>query len=221
MPCILTGILCRRPARPAVATPQGAATPFRADGGHRRLARGNAPQGAAPLSRHSPTAPLPGEPLGEAAVRKASPARGGVTEGDGGVHCRFAPQVSCKPRQNPALCFAGDDLRAKSRHFVPVALRNAACGRQCLHRPGKPAMPQTPSGGRKRPPYIAAARGWQCINASLPPGPLAGRWDHRSLRGGAVLHNRHPPTMPVVPGSAACLPCIVGRAFTPAGRALR
>ena len=94
MPCILTGILCRRPARPAVAAPQGAATPVRADGGHRRLARGNAPQGAAPLSRHSPTAPLPGEPLGEAAVRKASPARGGVTEGDGGVHCRASLPVS-------------------------------------------------------------------------------------------------------------------------------
>ena len=121
-------------------------------------------QGAAPLSRLTPPAPLAGEPFRRQAFDKASPARGGVTEGDGGVHCRFAPQVSCKPRQNPALCFVGGDLRAKSRHFVPVALRNAAF-----------AMPQTPSGGRKRPPYIAAASGWQCINASLPPGLLAGR----------------------------------------------
>ena len=28
---------------------------------------------------------------------------------DGGVHCRFAPQVSCKARQGFALCFVGDD----------------------------------------------------------------------------------------------------------------
>ena len=99
--------------RPAVAAPQGAATPVRADGGHRRLARGNAPQGAAPLSRYSPTAPLPGEPLGEAAARKASPARGGVTEGDGGVHCRASLPVSfagCPqgppwlPRKTPHPC---------------------------------------------------------------------------------------------------------------------
>ena len=122
--------------------------------------------------------------------------------------------------------------------------------------PENHAMSQTPSGGRKRPPYIAAARGWQCINASLPPGPLAGRWDHRSLRRrcgqpGAqqrsrfsrpfalhcgrervISHKRWPTTRPAggpmrssapaqggfaVSGSAARLPCIVGRAFTPAG----
>ena len=55
---------------------------------------------------------------------------------------------------------------------------------RCLHRPGNPAMPQTPCGGRDRPPYIAAASGWQCINASLPPGPPEGRCLHRSLRRG-------------------------------------
>ena len=79
-----------------------------------------AEQDAAPLSRLTPTAPLTGEP-GWQALDKASPARGGVTEGDEGVHCRFASEISCKPRQNPALCFAGDDLRAKSRHFVLCA----------------------------------------------------------------------------------------------------
>ena len=35
---------------------------------------------------------------------------------------------------------------------------------------------------------------------------------------GAALHNRHPPAMPAVPDSAARLPYIVGRAFTPAGK---
>ena len=55
-----------------------------------------------------------------------------------GVHCRLAAEIPCKARQNPALCFVGDDLRAKSRHFVPAALRNAACGRQCSHRPAEP-----------------------------------------------------------------------------------
>ena len=64
-------------------------------------------QDAAPLSRLTPTAPLTGEPSGGQAFDKASPARGGVTEGGGGVHCRFASEISCKPRQNPALCFVG------------------------------------------------------------------------------------------------------------------
>ena len=56
---------------------------------------------------------------------------------EGGI-AALRRRYSCKARQNPALCFAGDDLRAKSRHFVPAALRNAACGRQCLHRPAEP-----------------------------------------------------------------------------------
>ena len=43
----------------------------------------------------------------------------------------------------------------------------------------KPAMPQTPSGGRKRPPYIAAGSGRQRISTSLPPGPPVGRCLHR------------------------------------------
>ena len=93
---------------------------------------------------------------------------------DGGVHCRFAPQVSCNPRQGFALCFAGtiSALRAGTSRF---ALRNAACGRQCLHRPGNPAMPQTPGGGRNRPPCIAAGSRRRQIRASLPPGPPTGR----------------------------------------------
>ena len=78
-------------------------------------------QGTAPLSRLTPPAPLTGEPFRRQAFDKASPARGGVTEGDGGVHCHFASEISCKPRQNPALCFVGDDLRAKGRHFVLCA----------------------------------------------------------------------------------------------------
>ena len=41
-------------------------------------------------------------------------------------------------------------LRAGTSYFV---LRNVACGRQCSHRPAGFAVPQTPSGGRERPPY--------------------------------------------------------------------
>ena len=134
-------------------------TPVRADGGHRRLARGNAPQGAAPLSRHLPTAPLPGEPLGEAAVRKASPARGGVTEGDGGVHCRAALPVSFAgcPQGPPWLprkalrpgSFAGNaPIRGQGPHLnfsflisnsrktaVPGPRRKARPGRFVISRP--------------------------------------------------------------------------------------
>src|SRR5699024_12672099 len=37
---------------------------------------------------------------------------------DGGVHCRFAPQVSCNPWQGLVLCFVGDDAC-----IVPETLR--------------------------------------------------------------------------------------------------
>ena len=144
-------------------------------------------QGAAPLSRLTPPAPLAGEPFRRQAFDKASPARGGVTEGDGGVHCRFAPQVSCKPRQNPALCFVGGDLRAKSRHFVPVALRNAACGRQCLHRPGKPCDAANPK-RRAKTPALHCGREWVAMHKRQPSarpvgGPMGSSASAR--RGGA------------------------------------
>ena len=73
----------------------------------------------------------------------------------------------CKARQNPALCFVGDDLRAKSRHFVLCAPKHRPAGGQCPHRPGNPAMAQTPSGGRKRPPCKASGTG--CGPASASP----------------------------------------------------
>ena len=37
---------------------------------------------------------------------------------DGGVHCRLAAEISCKTRQNLALCFVGDDAC-----IVPETLR--------------------------------------------------------------------------------------------------
>ena len=71
------------------------------------------------------------------------------------------------------------------------------------------------SGGRERPPYIAAGIGRQRINGSPQPGLPAGR-----CRGAAAGQRGKPPdagTPPAVPGSITLLPCIVGRAFTPAG----
>ena len=110
-------------------------------------------QGTAPLSRLTPTAPLAGEPF-RRQFPKASPARGG---GCAARHRRRGALPPCatgilQPPAGPCPASVGDDLRAKSRHFVPVALRNAACGRQCSHRPANPAMPQTPGGGRSRSP---------------------------------------------------------------------
>ena len=60
------------------------------------------------------------------------------------------------------------------------------------------------TGGRR-------GRGWP------PPGWAAGRCEHRPLRRGTALHDCHPPAMPAVHGCAARLPCIVGRAISPAG----
>ena len=55
---------------------------------------------------------------------------------------------------------------------------------RCSHRPATPAIPQTPSGGRNRPPYKAAGSGRQRTNVSHPPSPPAGRCNHRPLRRG-------------------------------------
>ena len=97
---------------------------------------------------------------------------------DGGVHCRFATEISCKPRQGLAPASVGDDAR-----IVPEALRR--------RRP--------PCGGRDRPPYIAAGNGRQQIHVRFPPVPPAGRCKHRPLRRGVTLHDCHPPAMPAAP----------------------
>ena len=57
----------------------------------------------------------------QTAVSQKPPLQGEVAAPQGaagGVHCRFAAEVSCKAGQSLALCSAGDDLRAKSQHFV-------------------------------------------------------------------------------------------------------
>ena len=103
------------------------------------------------------------------------------------MHCHFASEISCKPRQNPALCFVGDDLHAKSRHFVPVALRNVACGRQCLHRPGKPCDAANPK-RRAKTPALHCGREWVAMHKRQPSArPVGGpmRSSAPAQRGGA------------------------------------
>ena len=58
-------------------------------------------------------------------------------------------------------------LRAGTSYF---ALRNAACGRQCLHRPGSHAAPQGSAAARKD---IGKAR-CGTPQSALPPAPLTG-----------------------------------------------
>ena len=124
-------------------------------GGLRRPGRVLAGLGAAPLSRPTPTAPLTGEPF-----RRQSP-----------------KSLPCKGRwmrrkAQTEGCIAALSYRYPSKPGRP--LPRIRRGR-CLHRPGSPAMPQTPCGGRNRPPYIAAGSGRQQIRARHPPGPPAGR----------------------------------------------
>ena len=90
---------------------------------------------------------------------------------------------------------------------------------RCLYRPENPAIPQGLRGGRERPPYIAVGNGRRRGSGSPPPSLTAGRCEHRPLRRGTALHDCHPPAMPAVHGCAARLPCIVGRAISPAGEA--
>ena len=105
----------------------------------------------------------------------------------------------------PCPASVGDDLRAKSRHFVPVAFRNAACGRQCSHRPANPAMPQPPSGGRNRPPYKAPASGRRhkkrqpfAIPAGGPMQASAPTQRGDTSRLSSARHACCPPVMPPV-----------------------
>ena len=151
-------------------------------------------QGTAPLSRLTPPAPLTGEPSGWQVLYKASPARGcGVErrlrrrkrDGAGAAvaerKCASAHAARCGHRKPDGGCA----VRRRRRGALPLCptgiLQSPArpCpmfrrGR-CLHRPGNLAMPQVPGGGRNRPPYIAAGAWRQRINASLLPGPPAGR----------------------------------------------
>ena len=154
-------------------------------------------QGTAPLSRLCRQLPLQGSLLG-GSFSKASPVRGcGVErrlrrrkrDGAGltvAEHKRASARaVRCGHRKPDGGCA----VRRRRRGALPLCptgiLQNPAgpCPRirrgRCLHRPGNLAMPQTPGGGRNRPPYIAAGRGEQHISAGLPPDPPAGRCKHR------------------------------------------
>ena len=157
----------------------------------------------------------------------------------------------------PCPASAGDDLRAKSRHFVPVALRNVACGRQCWHRPGKPCDAANPK-RRAKTPALHCGREWVAMHKRQPStrpvgGPMRSSAPAQALRpaGGSAASPFQPSVCPTlrpgkgnfaqtvanhqtrrranenhrplrrgdfaVPGSAVRLPCIAGRAFTPAG----
>ena len=67
-------------------------------------------------------------------------------------------------------------IAALCRRYHAKAARALPCIRRgrCSHRPGNPAISQTPSGGRDRPPYIAAASGYHPVSASRPPYLPAG-----------------------------------------------
>ena len=117
------GTVCRPPFRRPSALHCRAGVHARR-GGLRRPGRVLARQGAAPLSRLTPTAPLAGEPF-RRQFPKASPARGG------GCAARrrrrgALPLCGGDTRQSPAgPCPAsvGDDLHAKGRYFVLCALK--------------------------------------------------------------------------------------------------
>ena len=99
--------------------------------------------------------PLTGEPSGRQSP-KASPARGGG--------------CAARCRRRGALPLGGGNIRQIPAGPCLILRRG-----RCWHRPGNPAMPQTPGGGRNRPPYIAAGSGRQQIRARHPPGPPTGR----------------------------------------------
>ena len=93
----------------------------------------------------------------------------------------------------------------------------SATGR-CSHRPGNPAIPQGPqAAGVNARPTLRPGTGGGAEAAVRRQAWRRGRCEHRPLRRGTALHDCHPPAMPAVHGCAARLPCIVGRAISPAG----
>ena len=135
----------------------------------------------------------------QTAVSQKPPLQGEVDAplgADGGVHCRFAVEVSCKAGQGLALCFVRDDARIVPENHAPPQGSAAGENAHPTLRPGadggiQPAAPTRPNG--------------RSMKSSAPTQ-------------GAALHDRHPPAMPAGPDPAARLPYIVGRAFTPAGK---
>ena len=113
----------------------------------------------------SPLRSLPLRDNAAVAERKcasAHAARCGHRKPDGGCAARR--------RRKGALPTCGGDILKSPAGACPVFHRG-----RCSHRPATPAIPQTPCGGRNRPPYKAAGSGRQRTNISHPSGPPTGR----------------------------------------------
>ena len=122
-----------------------------------------------------------------------------------------------KAGQSRALCSAGDDFRAKSRHFVLCAPKRRLRAAVLASSPESHAAPQGSAAGEIARPTLRPGAGGG-IQPAAPTRPNGRLMQASALAQGAALHNHHPPAMPAVPDSAARLPYIVGRAFTPAGK---
>ena len=149
-------------------------------GGARQPGRVLVRQGAAPLSRLAPTAPLTGEPFKQQALYKASPARGGG--------------CAARCRRRGALPVGDGNILQTPAGPCPRIRRG-----RCLHRPGSPAAAQAPMRRARSPALHCGRERAQQIHVRFPPAPPASRCKHRPLRRGVTLHNRHPPAMPAVP----------------------
>ena len=127
-------------------------------------------------------------------------------------------------RQSLALCFVGDDLRAKSRHFV-------LCAPKRHLRAAVLASSRKPCGGadpkrRAKSPALQSRRERAMTDKSQPSArPVGGPVQASALTQGgdhavgAAQQRRHRPLRrgAAAPGAVARIRYIVGRAFTPAG----
>ena len=107
-------------------------------GGARQPGRVLVRQGAAPLSRLAPTAPLTGEPFKQQALYKASPARGGG--------------CAARCRRRGALPVGDGNILQTLAGPCPRIRRG-----RCLHRPGSLAAAQAPR-RRARSPALYCGR---------------------------------------------------------------
>ena len=111
--------------------------------------------GAAPLSRLCRQLPLQGS-LSDGSLPKASPARGGG--------------CAARRRRRGVLPLCGGSILQSRAGPCPVFRKG-----RCLHRPGKPAVPQASKRRAKSPALHCGRERTAVYNRQPPPGPTAGR----------------------------------------------
>ena len=133
--------------------------------------------------------------------------RCGHRKPDGGCAARRRRRGALPPcggdipqtRQDLVLCFVGDDLRAKSRHFVLCAPKQRMRA-AVLASSRKPRNAANPRRRAKTPALHCGLKRALTRKRQPTARPVGGPMQASApTQGTAALHDRHPPIMPAAP----------------------